>query len=530
MDIEYFVDCIIKWWGDLSYTVWMYFALLLPVSAFVYQITRGNKRKTVLLIFSWFFFFSLSGILLITNIITAVFVWILGKKLEQINSDKSIKRKARKKKKKKTLVLGIITLLLVLVVFKYLDFIGLNIVRITQTIGVLFDWKMLNIIVPVGISYYTLEAIAYLSDVYWEKTEAEKSLLNMFLFMAFFPKLIEGPITRYNEAGSLFECRDITCYNLTTGYQRILWGLFKKLVIADQIAPAVNALYEGEYMDGGVALCSALFFTIQEYMDFSGAIDIAIGSARIFNVKLSENFRQPFYAKNASDFWRRWHITLGTFFRDYIFYPISLSKNAAKISDKARKIFGNSFARYTTPSIALFFVWLSNGLWHGPRWTYVFYGMYYFVLIMIENIMEPMFLRLLEKLRLTEASVPVRVFRYIKLLFIVMIGEMFFRAETLGKGFEMFKSIFTDLRFDIMINNLENINIDRYGYFAIVTGLIVVITVETLKEFGFPLRAKIEALPVPVRFGFWYICIFAVIILGAYGTGYDAADLIYAQF
>ena len=530
MDKAYIIENLIKWWGDLSYTVWMYFALFLPLTALVYHFVRRDRRKYVLLIFSWIFFFSLSRFLLFANIASSVFVWALGLKLEAINSDKSIKRKERKKRKKRVLIAGIISLLAVLIIFKYLDFIGLNIVRVTWRMGIPFDWKMLKLAAPVGISYYTLESIAYLSDVYWEKAEAEKSLPNVLLFMSFFPKLIEGPITRYNEFRGIFEGVDINPDSLASGYQRILWGLFKKLVIADQIAPAVNALYEGEYMDGGVALCAAVFFTIQEYMDFSGAIDIAVGSARIFNLRLPENFRQPFFAKNASDFWRRWHITLGAFFRDYIFYPISLSKGAARISGNVRKVLGNSVARFTTPAIALFFVWLSNGLWHGPRWTYVFYGMYYFVLILIENILEEPFVKLLEKLHLTEASVPVRVFRFIKLFFIVIIGEMFFRAETFTKGFEMFKCIFTDLRFDVMLNNLENISIDRYGYFAIAVGLIVVITVEILKEAGFPLRERLEVLPVPVRFGFWYACIFTVIILGAYGTGYDAADLIYAQF
>ncbi|MCR5774352.1 MAG: MBOAT family protein [Lachnospiraceae bacterium] len=530
MDLKYFTECILEWWGQLSYTVWMYFALLLPLTALIYQAAGKKNRRYVLLAASWFFFFSLSGILLIANILTSAFVWVVGNKLESVNADKSIKRKARKKKKKQILVISVVLLLLVLVIFKYLDFLGLNIVRITQIAGIPFDWKVLGLAVPVGISYYTLEAIAYLSDVYWEKTEAEKSFLNVALFMSFFPKLIEGPITRYGGVPELFAGDGLVLDNVAYGYQRILWGLFKKLVIADQLAPAVNSLYDGDYMDGGVALFAALAFTIQEYMDFSGAIDIVIGSARIFNVKLAENFRQPFFAKNASDFWRRWHITLGAFFRDYIFYPISLSKNTAKLSGKVKKVCGASVGRFVTPAISLFFVWLSNGLWHGPRWTYVFYGMYYFVLILIENIVEEPFLKLLERLKLKETSAPVRVFRYVKLLFIVMIGEMIFRAESLSKGFDMLKCIFTDLRFDVMAENLENIGIDRYGYIPIIGGLIVVMIVETLKEIGVPLRAKLQALPVPVRFGFWYVCIFVVIIFGAYGTGYDVEDLIYAQF
>ena len=530
MDIGYFAECMVKWWGDLSYTVWMYFALLLPLTAIIYHLTAKRNRRFVLLIVSWFFFFSLSGMLLAANILASVFVWFTGNLLSRISEDKSTKRKERRKKKKRVLIFCVTALLLVLVLFKYLDFIGLNIVRITQAFGIAYDWKLLNIVAPVGISYYTLEAIAYLSDIYWEKIPAEKSFVNIALFLSFFPKLIEGPITRYSEAAPLFVGPPVTVNNLAEGYQRILWGLFKKLVIADHLAPAVDSLFNAELMDGGVALFAALAFTIQEYMDFSGAIDIAVGSARVFGVNLSENFRQPFFAKNASDFWRRWHITLGTFFRDYIFYPISLSKRAAKISGKIRSIFGQNAGRFTTPAIALFFVWLSNGLWHGARWTYIFYGMYYFVLILIENILEEPFVRFLEKLHMTEESIPVRVFRYVKLLFIVMIGEMFFRADTFGQGLDMLKCIFTDLRFDVLAANLQNIGIDRYGYFAVITGTIVVMIVETLKEAGFPLRARLATLPAPARYCFWYICIFFVIIFGAYGVGYDAADLVYAQF
>ncbi|MBO6148484.1 MAG: MBOAT family protein [Lachnospiraceae bacterium] len=519
-----------KWWGQLSYTVWMYFALLLPLTALIYQLVEKEKRKFVLLISSWIFFFTLSKFLLIANIVSSIFVWKLGLIIDGINSDKSLKRKERKRKKQRFLILGILALVLVLLSFKYLDFLGESMAVLLQTFGIAFGWTEIGIIAPVGISYYTLESIAYLSDIYWEKTRADGKLINIALFMSFFPKLIEGPITRYDSSLGLFTVRDIRYENLAQGYQRILWGLFKKLVVADQLAPGVEAVYGGNYMDGGVALFAALIFTIQEYMDFSGAIDIAIGSAKIFGIKLLENFTQPFFAKNAGDFWHRWHITLGAFFRDYVFYPVSLSRKVSKISKNAAKIIGNAASRFVTPAIALFAVWSLSGLWHGPRWTYVFYGLYYFVLILIENILEKPFLTLLEKLRLSEASIPVRIFRGIKLLFIVIIGEMFFRAETLIDGFDMFTKIFTDLRFDMLFKHLENINIDRWGYVTIILGTLLVAAVDVLKEAGFPIRRNIERLPKPLRFAFWYVCIFVVIIFGAYGTGYDSVDLIYAQF
>ena len=531
MSFTEFISDMALWWGDLSYSVWIYFALFLPLTAIVYQLTPAKSRKLVLLGASWIFFASLSKWLLLVNIAESVFVWRMGLLIEKINKDKNIKRKERAAKRRKSLVWGIVFLLLVLVGFKYLDFMGLNLVRLSQLLRHPVNWKLLNIAAPLGISYYTLMAISYLTDISREDIEADKSLVNVALYLSFFPKIVEGPITRYSEdSKALFAGNPIKYQDLAEGYQRIAWGLFKKIVIADQLSPSISALYEGTYTDGGVALYAAFAFTIQEYTDFSGSIDIVIGSARIFGVRMAENFTQPFFAKNASDFWHRWHITLGTFFRDYIFYPVSLAKPVMKFTKKVKSVLGQGVAHFTAPTIALFLVWLSNGIWHGPRWTYIFYGMYYFVLIFIENILEEPFLALLKKMHLKEESLPVRIFRFIKLFFIIIIGEMFFRAQTLDIGISMFKSIFTDLRFDMLIANMGNLNMDFYAYLSVYGGLIVVIAVSIMKEIHFPMRSRLESLPLPLRFAFWYVCIFVIILFGAYGTGYSSEDLIYAQF
>ena len=527
--INYIIECLIKWWRQISYTTWMYFALLLPLTAVIYQLVPRKGRRFVLLAASWIFLFSLSGRLFFVNLAVSVFIWAVGILMSSVGRDNNTGRRERQKKKRRILSVSIVILLANLVCFKYLDFLGLNLVRITQTAGIAFNWHILDMAVPIGISFYTLEAVSYLADIYWDAVPAEKNIFNIFLYMSFFPKLMEGPITRYPEAERLFKGDPLRADDLMKGYQRILWGLFKKLVIADHLAPAVTQLYEGQYMDGGVALFAAVAFTLQEYMDFSGAIDIALGSAEIFGIRLPENFRQPFFAKNASDFWRRWHITLGTFFRTYIFYPVAVSKPVSKAAAAVKHIAGEKAGRFVPSAIALFCVWLSNGLWHGPKWSYIFYGMYYFVIIMLENILAKPFMDLLHLLHLKETSAPVKIFRYVKLLFIVIIGELFYRADSLNRGLYMFKLIFTDLRFDMLIKHLQDIGIDIYGYFVVVAGLIAVSVVETLKEKGISIRKRLNVLPVPVRFAFWYICIFIVVIFGAYGTGYDTFDLLYAQ-
>ena len=349
--------------------------------------------------------------------------------------------------------------------------------------------------------------------------------------MGFFPYLIEGPITRYGDIkNTLFSGIPVNYENLTRGYQRILLGLFKKVLIADHLAPAVDAVYKWDEKAGSIALFGAIIFTVQEYMDFAGSIDIVIGAAQVFGVRLQENFRQPFFAKNASDFWHRWHITLGTFFRDYIFYPVSVSKNIMKLTKKMKNRFGMEVSRLTAPSIAIFCVWITNGIWHGPSWNYIFYGMYYFVLIFIENIIEKPFLSLLEKLKLTEASLSVRIFRFIKLFFIVIIGEMFFRAESMSTAFDMFKMIFTNFNFAKLTRHLGDLGMDYSDYLTVIIAFTLMIILSVMKELKVPYRQKFSSLPVAARWCIWYIIIMAIVVFGAYGSGYDAAGMIYAKF
>lgn len=530
MSAGLFIECIKLWW-DPSYSSWIFFALFLPFTLAVYSLCKREWRCHALLIMSWLFFISLSGAMFFVYLAETILTWRLGLSLKGIAEDSTIKRKEKTEKKKKVLLFGVLILVAILYSMKYLDFTGINIARLFNAFGIPFEWKLLNIAAPVGISYFTLEAISYLTDIYRENEEAERDYFKVALYMGFFPYLIEGPITRYGDIReTLFSGIPVNYGNLTRGYQRILLGLFKKVLIADHLAPAVDAVYKWDEKAGSVALFGAVIFTVQEYMDFAGSIDIVIGAAQIFGVRLQENFRQPFFAKNASDFWHRWHITLGTFFRDYIFYPVSVSKNVMKLTKKVKNRFGMEISRLTAPSIAIFCVWITNGIWHGPSWNYIFYGMYYFVLIFIENIIEKPFLSLLEKMKLSEESLSVKMFRFIKLLFIVIIGEMFFRAESMSTGFEMFKMIFTDFNFGKLTRHLGDMGMDYSDYLTVIIAFILVIILSILKELKVPYRERFMALPAAARWCIWYLIIMSIVIFGAYGSGYDAAGMIYAKF
>ena len=403
------------------YSAPMYFAVFLPAVILLYQICPQKLRKFVLLFANYTFFFIWSKFFLIYQVITMFITYLSAKVIDHTTN---------KKIKKISLIIAILINLGVLVVLKYTNFFGENIFAIFHQ-----PFTPVRLIAPIGISYYTLQMISYLMDTSSGKIHSNHSILDFAVYASFFPTLIQGPITRFNEVkDSIHTCSPITYQNLKFGSQRILFGLMKKMIIADRLDPAVSKIFTSYTQDGLFSLIGAVLCTIQLYMDFSGIVDICLGSAEIFGIKLPENFRQPFFAENASDFWRRWHITLGTFLRDYVFYPISLAKPIHRLSKFFTKHFGKAAGKFIGPFIALFAVWFLNGLWHGPYWSYIFYGLYYFCFMILEILLKKPVDTFFKKHQIDEKQIGLRLFRFIKLFIIVIIGELFFRAQTLAVG------------------------------------------------------------------------------------------------
>ena len=406
---------------NFMYSAPMYFAVFLPVVILLYQICPQKLRKFVLLFANYTFFFIWSKFFLIYQVITMFITYLSAKVIDHTTN---------KKIKKISLIITILINLGVLVVLKYTNFFGENIFAIFHQ-----PFTPVRLIAPIGISYYTLQMISYLMDTSSGKIHSNHSILDFAVYASFFPTLIQGPITRFNDVkDSIHTCNPITYQNLKFGSQRILFGLMKKMIIADRLDPAVSKIFTSYTQDGLFSLIGAVLCTIQLYMDFSGIVDICLGSAEIFGIKLPENFRQPFFAENASDFWRRWHITLGTFLRDYVFYPISLAKPIHRLSKFFTKHFGKAAGKFIGPFIALFAVWFLNGLWHGPYWSYIFYGLYYFCFMILEILLKKPVDTFFKKHQIDEKQIGLRLFRFIKLFIIVIIGELFFRAQTLAVG------------------------------------------------------------------------------------------------
>ena len=503
--------------NKLMYSAPLYFIAFLPAVMILYQLCPQKFRKYVLLLANYAFFYTWSKFFLVYQVITMVITYV---------SSKIIDHTANKKIKKISLIIAILINLGVLVVLKYTNFFGENIFAIFHQ-----PFTPIRLIAPIGISYYTLQMISYLMDTSSGKIHSNHSILDFAVYASFFPTLIQGPITRFNEIKEdIHAGNPITYQNLKFGSQRILFGLMKKMIIADRLDPAVSKIFTSYTQDGLFSLIGAVLCTIQLYMDFSGIVDICLGSAEIFGIKLPENFRQPFFAENASDFWRRWHITLGTFLRDYVFYPISLAKPTRRLSKFFTKHFGKAAGKFIGPFIALFAVWFLNGLWHGPYWSYIFYGLYYFCFMVLEILLKKPVDDFLKKHQIDNNHTGLRIFRFVKLLIIVIIGELFFRDKTLEVGLTMFSSIFTNFHLSTFKDTLPFLRLDMIDWTIVIVGVVIISLVDFYKEFNGSIRNAIEQKPTWIRWSIIYTCIFALLIFGAYGPGYDIVAMIYAEF
>ena len=503
--------------NKLMYSAPLYFIVFLPAVIMLYQLCPQKFRKYVLLVANYAFFYTWSKFFLVYQVITMVITYV---------SAKIIDHTANKKTKKFILFAAIVINLGVLVILKYTNFLGENIFAIFHQ-----RFTTVHFITPIGISYYTLQMISYLMDTSSGKIHSDHSIVDFAVYASFFPTLIQGPITRFTEIkDSIHAGNPITYQNLKFGSQRILFGLMKKMIIADRLDPAVSKIFTSYTQDGLFSLIGAVLCTIQLYMDFSGIVDICLGSAEIFGIKLPENFRQPFFAENASDFWRRWHITLGTFLRDYVFYPISLAKPIRRLSKFFAKYFGRAAGKFIGPFIALFAVWFLNGLWHGPYWSYIFYGLYYFCFMVLEILLKKPVDDFLKKHQIDNNHIGLRIFRFVKLLIIVIIGELFFRAKTLAVGWTMLSSIFTNFDLSTFKETLPFLRLDVADWMIVLIGIVVIFLVDFYKEFHGSIRNTIEQKPTWMRWSIIYTCIFALLIFGAYGPGYDIVAMIYAEF
>lgn len=528
-----------------SYFAVIFLVAFLPICIIVYSIIPQKTKKYFLLFASMVFFWLVSGQLIVYLILTIMSVHYFGIWLDRIQSKRNAAVKAAPKEERKALkkvflhqsrlvlLFAAVIHIGVLLVIKYSPFFTTNVNNLFALLNVPLQLDIPSYIMPIGISFFTLQAISYLFDVYRGLIKADDNIFRLALFMSFFPQIVEGPICRYGQtADQLWNVKQIEFENLKLGAQRILFGLMKKLVIADRLNPLIKEVFSNySNYQGGIIAIAAVCYTIQLYMDFSGTMDAVMGIAQIFGVTMPENFQRPFFSKSISEFWQRWHITLGTWFKDYIFYPVTMSKPMKNLTSSARKKLGNHFGPLLAGSVALFCVWFCNGLWHGSAWNYIFFGMYHFALILAGNIISPAVTATNKKLHINADCFAYRTMQMVRTTILVIIGELFFRAEGLKDGLAMFGKMVTDFNFSTLDSTLmDKLKIDVQDIIIVAVALVIIFVISVLNEKGINIRLSLKKKNIVIRWGLLYALIMFIVIFGAYGKGYVPVDPIYANF
>jgi D-alanyl-lipoteichoic acid acyltransferase DltB (MBOAT superfamily) len=446
------------------------FAIFLPVVFFLYWFVTGKNLKiqNILIVIASYTFYGwwdwrfLS--LIVFSTLTDYLVGIYLSKTEN------------KYRRKVLLWISVVVNILFLGFFKYYDFFVENFVSAFSLFGIKLNIGHLNIILPVGISFYTFQTMSYSIDVYKKKLEPTKDFIAFAAFVSFFPQLVAGPIERATNLLPQFYVKRFFSYdNAVDGCKQMLWGFFKKMVVADNCAMYVNEVWKNRNVNdypGSTLLLTAILFAIQIYCDFSGYSDIAIGASKLFGFRLMKNFSYPYFSRDIAEFWRRWHISLTTWFRDYIYFPLGGSRNGLATT-----------ARNT------FVIFLVSGFWHGANWTFVIWG--------ILNALYFVPLLLLKRNRANiETVAKDKIFPNIKELFsicvtflLVAFAFIFFRAESISDALGFIEKIFSDSF--LMMPKIENVGKLIIG--SIILSIIILIVSEWVnrrEEYGFKKQSK----------------------------------------
>jgi alginate O-acetyltransferase complex protein AlgI len=476
------------------------FAIFLPIVFVLYWFVANKSLRLqngLLVISSYLFYGWWDWRFLSLIIFSSVVDYWIGRLL--IDTDNQIKRKT-------LLWISIIINLGLLGFFKYYNFFLDNVITAFSFFGVGISGRSLNIILPVGISFYTFQTLSYTIDNYKGKIKPTKDFIAFSAFVSFFPQLVAGPIERAsNLLPQFYGKREFDYKKAADGMRQILWGLFKKIVIADNCAEYANQIFNNSIdMNGSTLALGAIFFSFQIYGDFSGYSDIAIGTSRLFGFKLKQNFAFPYFSRNIAEFWRRWHISLSTWFRDYLYIPLGGSR-------------GGTWSKIRNT----FIIFIVSGFWHGANWTFIFWGLINAVLFIP--------LLLLNKNKentvvIVRANYFAKIRDFIRILFtfsLTTIAWIFFRSENIGHAFEYVSEMLSSSFFQVPVF--------RSGKPEVVITICLLLLFVIIEWFGrYNLHALENLFGIKPRVGRW-LTYMAIIILILFFQG-QGQEFIYFQF
>lgn len=390
-----------------------------------------------------------------------------------------------------------------------------------------------DFVMPLGLSFFIFQSVGYVIDVYRGRAAAQRNFAKYALFVSFFPQMVQGPIGRYDAlAPQLLAERRLDWRDVQFGIQLAMWGYFKKLVIADRAAVLVNAvIVDSCPYGGGVIAFSVLLYCIQLYCDFSGGIDITRGVARMLGVDMAENFRRPIFATSLTDYWRRWHITLGQWMRDYLFYPLSLSKPFGRLGKWARKHIGGLPGKIFATSLATFVVYFVIGVWHGASLKYIAFGFWNGAVITASLLLERRFQVWKQALHIRDQSLGWRVFMTARTSFLVFLGRYLTRAPRLLTALRLLKTTFTHVQpGQLADGTLLSLGLKGFDLAVIFLGMAAVLALEFYQERGGHVRETLEKQSAFVQWLAMAVPVAVLLFLGVFRTGYISSEFIYKQF
>ena len=521
------------------------FAAFLIGVLLVYYLVPKKTQWFVLLCASYLFYFATgfgNGFYIVVTTVTTFFCAILiseehkhqkeylqEHKEHLTKEEKKLYKSKVKKRQRIMLTLCLVLNLGILAFLKYNDFIisNLNLFRLTFYGETDFiDFFML----PLGISFYTFQSMGYLIDVYYGKYDADRHLGKFALFVSFFPQIIQGPISRFGELSKeLYDGKSFSRYAIKSGFVRIIWGLFKKLIIADRVAAYVKLVadpvneYEGLYI-----LIAVFLYSMQIYADFSGGIDVSIGVAEMLGIKMTENFERPFFSKSISEYWRRWHITLGTWFKDYIFYPLSICKPVINLGKWTKKNISEGFGKRLPIYLPMLAVWALTGVWHGSENRYVVWGLLNCFFIILGEEFAPVSGRLREYFKVNPSGTAFKAFQIFRTFWLMALLRVFDIAPSIKAAFRMIFNLFQNWS---SFNREEFYTMDLpKDDLKIALAACLIVLIVSLLQRKKSIRERLFALPGAAQVVLCTLFVLSVAIYGYYGFGYDASQFIYIQF
>ena len=516
------------------------FLIFFSIVFLVYYILPKKFQWIVLLIASIYFYISASVQYILYVLFAATITYsgaLLISKLDnkykddiengldnKTKDERKIVKKKYQKKKKLIIIFTILGTLSLLIIMKYISFIIQNISYLHKLIGLEFNSPTLNFILPIGISFYTFMGIGYAVDVYRGEYSAEKNFLKYFLYISYFPHVLQGPIDKYKDLSKeFFEPKSFNYENVMEGLSRVVVGLIKKMVIADKIMPVCKMVIQNpEHYYGKNVLIMIILYAIELYADFSGYMDIAIGCSKMLGIKIAENFDSPYFSKSIAEYWRRWHISLGSWFRDYVYYPILRSKKASNI----RKYFkeeNNKYLANTMPTVfALSILWILIGFWHGSTWAFVLYGVFHGLIIIISTLLSPVYSKFYKKYPKIVKSRIYSLFQILRTFTLVLIGYFLFSTGDLKISILLFKNMFKIRTKSLSLRYLTSFDFK----ISLLIGLVIIITLDILSIFKIDIYKSLRKRPKPIRWLIYCIGIFLVTML----SSGEAQEFLYFKF